>query len=134
MVAAEQSVTKREDDTVVPERERESATFSPQIDIIEKSDSVEIVADMPGVTKQNVDIMLEEGVLTIEGHVHTPEEEDLTLQRQEYEVGDFYRRFAVGEGLDVSEDAEIDASIDNGVLRLSIPKSKRFQPRRIDIQ
>lgn len=130
----ETRMTETEDQPLVPEQERDTATFAPQVDIVEKEDSIKIVADMPGVSKQDVDIVLEEGVLTIEGHAQAFGEDDLELRRQEYEVGDFYRRFAVGEGLDVSDDADVQARMNDGVLQLTIPKAKRYQPRQIEIQ
>ncbi len=134
MVAAETSVTNTEDEAIVPEREQDTATFAPQVDVVEEEDSVNIVADMPGVSKEDVDIVLEEGVLTIEGRAQVYGEEEMELRRQEYQVGDFYRRFSVGEGLDVSEDADITATMENGVLHLSLPKAQRFQKRQIEIQ
>lgn len=130
MASEEKQVTRTEEEPLVPEEHMEEPVFSPQVDIVEKKDSVVILADMPGVSKENVDVVLEEGVLTIEGRVEE-EEPDLELQREEYQVGTFHRRFAVGEGLDVEN---VEATMEDGVLRLCIAKSERYQPRRIEIQ
>lgn len=131
MASEDTQVTRTEEEPLVPEEHMEEPVFSPQVDIIEKKDSVVILADMPGVSKENVDVMLEEGVLTIEGRVEGDWPEDLELQREEYQVGSFHRRFAVGEGLDVDN---VEATMEEGVLRLCIAKSERYQPRRIQIQ
>jgi HSP20 family protein len=130
MASEEKQVTRTEEEPLVPEEHMEEPVFSPQVDIVEKKDSVVILADMPGVSKENVDVVLEKGVLTIEGRVEE-QEPDLELQRQEYQVGTFHRRFAVGEGLDVEN---VEATMEDGVLRLSISKSEHYQPRRIQIQ
>ena len=129
----EQKVTKRDDrsealqtQTVEPE-----TAFIPQVDIIEKQDCIRILADMPGVTRENVDATLEEGVLTITGKVSPSDEEDMSLQTAEYESGDFYRCFAVGEGLDTEG---IEATMQDGVLNLCIPKSEQYKPKQIEIK
>jgi HSP20 family protein len=124
-------VTRKEGEPVQPERMEYEPTFTPQVDIIEKSDSVVVLADMPGVPKENLDVTLERGTLTINGEVEAPAESGLSVDRQEYEVGNFHRCFSVGEGLDPES---VEASMDNGVLRLVIPKAERYRPRRIEIK
>lgn len=114
-----------------PMGEQEEYTFVPQVDIIEKKGCVEILADMPGVSKENVDAVMEEGVLTIEGKITAPEEEGLSLESSEYEPGNYHRSFAVGEGLDPEG---IEASMKDGVLRLMIPKTAKYQPKQIEIK
>ena len=95
MVAQEQQITKSDESSVVPEEYQEGPVFRPQVDIIEKKDSVVILADMPGVTRDNVDVVLEQGVLTIEGHVDEQERPDVESQEEEYGGGRLQRRFAV---------------------------------------
>jgi HSP20 family molecular chaperone IbpA len=127
----ETQVTKKEQQEVTPERMESSVTFSPQVDIIEREDCVVVLADMPGVAREDVDIVLEEGTLTINGYVSGSQDTDLKLRRQEYEVGDFHRCFAVGEGFDADN---VEASMNSGVLRLTIPKSARNRPRQIEVK
>ncbi len=129
----EQKVAKRDDrprtlqtETIEPE-----AAFVPQVDVIEKKDCIEVLADMPGVPRENVEATLEEGVLSISGKVPPCREEGMSLQSGEYESGDFYRSFAVGEGLDTDG---IEATMQDGVLRLRVPKSQQYKPRRIEIK
>ena len=130
-MAEQERVTEAEQEVVVPERMTSGPVFSPQVDIVEKADSIVVLADMPGVSKDNVEVVLEKGVLSIDGHVEGTAESGLSLQRQEYEVGSFHRCFSVGEGLDAEK---VEATMKDGVLRLVIPKSKRYKPQRIQIR
>jgi HSP20 family molecular chaperone IbpA len=113
-----------------PELVHAGPTFSPRVDVIEKPDCMVLLADMPGVSKDNVSVVLEKGVLTIEGEIAMPEEPGMRIGRQEYEVGRFHRAFEVGEGLDPSG---VEARIKDGVLRLVIPKSAVLRPRKIEV-
>ena len=115
----------------IAEKVSSAPTFSPQVDIIERADSMVVLADMPGVSKERVEAMLERGVLTVNGEVDAPEEPGMRLERREYDIGNFHRCFAVGEGLDPSG---VAATLDNGVLRLVIPKAPEYKARRIEIK
>ena len=132
-MVAEKQVARTEEEPMVPEEYGSSGenVFTPPVDIVERGDSVVILADMPGVTRESLDVIYEEGVLKIDGKVECEEEEDLELQREEYETGDYRRRFTVGEGLNVEE---IDATMRDGVLRIEIPKAETYQRRRIEIK
>ena len=88
-----------------------------------------VLADMPGVSRDDVSVVLEKGVQTMDGEVGSEEEGGLTLHIQEYEVGHYHRAFDVGEGLDPSG---VEASMKDGVLRLVIPKREDLKPRRIE--
>lgn len=135
MMAEETDVARTDDEVpVVPREDEDVPVFSPQVDIVENEESVEIVADMPGVSKDDVDILMEKGVLTITGRQKEERLPEMDLRRQEYEVGDFHRRFALGEGLDLENTENVSASMDDGVLRLTIPKSEQFKPRQIEIE
>jgi HSP20 family molecular chaperone IbpA len=129
-MSEEVQVTRKEE-PVVPERMETRAVFEPQVDIIEKADSVVVLADMPGVPPQNVEAVLEKGVLRIHGRVEVPQMGDLRLRSQEYEIGDFRRAFTVGEGL---SSEGIQATMKDGVLRLVIPKSEEHKPHRIEVK
>ena len=106
-------------------------TFEPQVDIVGKSGSLVILADMPGVRKEDVEVVLESGTLTISAEVHPSQYEGMEIQRQEYDVGNYQRHFRLGEGLD---DEKVQAVIKNGVLCLTIPKSTKYTSRRIEIK
>ena len=106
-------------------------TFAPQVDIIEKPDAVVILADIPGVTKDRVEVVLERGVLTIRADATGGDQEGMSLDLAEYEAGDFYRSFTVGRGLDATN---VEGAVKDGVLRLVIPKSAQYKPRRIEVR
>ncbi len=110
--------------------------FSPRIDVNESKDSYEISAELPGVHKEDINITLENGVLTLEAEVHQEKKAEKAekagrLIRQERRYGKFMRSFTLGE--DVSEE-EIDANFKDGILTLKVPKREEVQPQRKRIE
>ena len=108
--------------------------FSPRIDVRETENGYEISAEMPGVSKDDINVTLEDGVLTLEAEVHREEKEEKEgrVIRQERRYGKYMRSFNLGQ--DVNEE-EIDANFKDGVLTLKAPKREAPQPRsqRIEI-
>jgi HSP20 family protein len=113
------------------EHTRSGRTFRPHVDIHEEGDELVLVADMPGVKAEDVDVRFEDGVLTIHGPVppRWPEQGEFLLY--EYGVGDFYRTFRVSEQIDASR---IQAEYADGVLTLHLPKTESAKPRKIEVQ
>lgn len=107
--------------------------FSPRIDVSETRDSYQISAEIPGVKKEDINITLEDGVLTLEAEVHREEKEEKEgrVIRSERRYGKYMRSFNLGS--DVSE-SEIDASFKDGVLTLKAPKREPSQPQRQRIE
>jgi HSP20 family protein len=112
------------------ERTYGSPLFSPNVDIIENADELTLIADMPGVNPDGIDIEYEQGELTIRGRV-APRNEQRTFLLHEYGVGDFQRVFQLGEGVD---NDRITAEIANGVLIVHLPKVERMKPRKIAVK
>jgi HSP20 family protein len=104
--------------------------FAPNVDILENADELTLVADVPGVAPDSIDIQYERGELTIRGRVNSGAEQQNFLLN-EYGVGDFYRVFQLGEGVD---NARISAEIANGVLTVHLPKVERVKPRKIEVR
>ena len=106
--------------------------WSPAVDIREDKDSYTLYADIPGVDPKDVEITLENGVLTIKGERkwETAEERD-GFKRMERSRGTFYRRFSMPDSVDAEK---ISARGNNGVLEVVIPKHEKLQPRRIPVQ
>lgn len=104
--------------------------FSPRVDIFEDEEALVIVADMPGVEADNVNIDLREDVLTLSGvpSVSVPQQEEYVLQ--EFETGKYLRQFTLSEVIDQSK---IKASLAQGVLRVTLPKVAPAKPRKIQI-
>ena len=112
------------------ERTRARKAFVPRVDIFEDNDSITIVADVPGVDAEALDISLEKEVLTINGYVEPVEPEDYSLAYAEYEEGDFVRRFTLSNKIDQEK---IEASVKDGVLRLCLPKIGPAKARKIAV-
>jgi HSP20 family protein len=121
---------KRENNTPVKaERALGAPMFSPNVDILENADELTLVADVPGAAPDSIDIQYEQGVLTLRGKV-VPRGEQQSFLLNEYGVGDFYRVFQLGEGVD---NAKITAEVANGVLTLHLLKVERVKPRKIEV-
>ena len=108
-----------------------TSNWTPAVDIREEKDAFVLHADIPGVEPADIEITMENGVLTIKGErrVEKQSEED-SFKRVERAYGVFYRRFSLPET--ANADA-ITASGNNGVLEVRIPKQELAQPRRIAV-
>lgn len=114
--------------------ESRSGFFTPRVDIHERKDHYEISAEMPGIRKEDLDVTLENGVLTVEAEVNQKkdeQDESSRVIRQERHYGKFSRSFNLGK--DISED-DIDASFKDGVLTLKVPKVEPKKPASHKIQ
>jgi len=131
-MATETTIEKRETQTTQPERVRAGRTYIPSVDIIEQPDKLLLLADVPGARRDDLDISYEGGLLTIHAKV-TPRQEprSATCLLREYGVGDFYRSFEVGEGIDANK---IEAELHDGVLTLHLPKAQALLPRKIAVK
>lgn len=108
---------------------RPGVQYLPLVDIYETEDAMTVVADLPGVSKEDLDIDLKEGVLTISGLVREPEARFESVY-SEYGIGGYTRRFTLGDSIDQSK---IDAVLQDGVLTLTLPKSDRLRPRKVSV-
>ena len=133
MAPETQEMLTREKQEIKSTSEQTTAgpVFSPAADIFEDENALTLVADMPGVPKENLQIDLHEDVLTITGTpvVSLPPEENVLLQ--EFEIGKYVRRFTLADTIDQEK---IEARITNGVLRLTLPKAGPAKPRRIQVK
>ena len=113
----------------VPETRAEEQTLRPPVDIFEMSDGLVVVADLPGAPKDQVDINVHEGVLTIHGKVK--QEPVGTPLRNEFELRDFYRQFRLTDEVDTEN---IRAEMKYGVLTVTLPKAEKAKPKRIEVK
>ncbi|MCL2790344.1 MAG: Hsp20/alpha crystallin family protein [Desulfobulbus sp.] len=104
--------------------------FAPHVDIYETERKVTVVAEMPGVTVEGVDLSLEDNILTIQGH-RAPSEQPGRTILEEYETGHYLRRFTVAETIDQEK---IAAALVDGVLTVHLPKAVPAQPRKIEVR
>jgi len=103
------------------ERTRERPVHTPRTDIYETEDAVVLVADMPGVDEKSLDVTLERNTLTITGRTQDDVPEGYRRAYAEFDRGDYQRSFALSAHADPNG---IQASMKDGVLRVSVPKAK----------
>jgi HSP20 family protein len=113
------------------EATRPGVLLTPPVDIFEDAGAITVLADMPGVKPGHVAIDLHEGVLTITGHAEAAEGPGEVPVLHEHRAGTFQRSFTLSEAID---QAQIQATLKHGVLRLRLPKVERARPRQITIQ
>ena len=100
----------------------------PKVNVYEYDDKVGIVAEIPGLNKKQLNVDVEDGVLTISGDKHSTFEDDgAKVIRRELKQSSFKRSFELGELLDGDN---IDASFKDGVLSVSIPKMEPEKPKK----
>jgi HSP20 family protein len=124
-------IQKDDKATTAAEQTRPGPVFTPAVDIFETENAITVLADMPGVKAENLDIDLRESVLTLTGQVTPPEGAKDSAVAREYRTGTFFRRFTLSETID---QAKIDARLTDGVLRLELPKVEKARPRQITVR
>ena len=106
--------------------------WRPAVDIKEEEDRFVIYADLPGVDPDDIEITMEQGVLTLKGE----RSEETTKEREGYKRvervnGSFYRRFSLP---DIADAERIEAKGKNGVLEITLPKQEKAKPKRITVK
>lgn len=125
-----QAAEKRELATKT-EQTQEGLVFQPAVDIFENADSITVLADMPGVRPDQLSIDLRDDVLTIRGQANSPEGEKEAEVVREFAWGSYFRQFSLAESID---QGKIEARLNDGVLRLELPKVERAKPRQISVK
>ncbi len=109
-----------------------TSQWRPAVDVKEEDTRYVIHADLPGVDPKDIDITMEDGVLTIKGQRQSEtRDEQVGYTRVERVTGYFYRRFSLP---DTTNSAEISANGKNGVLEVVIPKQEKAQPKKIPVK
>lgn len=113
------------------EQTRPDRAFTPAVDIYETTDELVLLADLPGVGRDDLNINLDKNVLTIEGLVKNETGDGESVLLNEYSTGRYWRQFTLNEIVDQSK---VEAKITNGELRLTLPKSEAAKPRKIEVK
>jgi len=111
--------------------QRQRRTVAPRCDIRETADSVIVLADMPGVAADAVDVRLHGDLLTLSGRSSVNEPDSFTALWREYATRDYERGFRLGQAVDPEH---IAASIKDGVLRVELKKRAAATPKKITVQ
>ena len=127
----ELKVREKQEVTSPAEQTTPGLVFTPAVDIFENEKEITLLADMPGVKAEDLTIDLRDNTLTLSAEVAAVEntnEEELLV---EYESGRYYRQFTLGE---LVNQENIDAKLNDGVLRLSLPKVEKATPKKITVK
>ncbi|RII26509.1 MAG: molecular chaperone [Geobacter sp.] len=129
---AANSLTERNDERNVQTREETRSNeryIRPAVNIIEDEEGLVLTADIPGASKESLDVSVEKGILTISA----PAQHSVpgTSAYREFELANYYRQFSIPESLN-QEKAHADYV--NGILTLRIPKAEVAKPKRIAVQ
>lgn len=114
-----------------PETTRGGRVYRPLTDIVETPDGVTLMLEMPGVAAEDVDVTLEQRVLTIRGAVRETQPEKLQLAYAEYGEGDFERAFTMSDDFDADR---IEAQVSHGVLSVTLPRAPEAKPKKITVK
>jgi HSP20 family protein len=123
-VQEKRELEKKEEPTV-PAR-----FFIPTTDIFETEPALTVVMEVPGVRRDNVEVRVEDGTLTVEGKIDFSNYERLTPIYTEYNIGHYRRAFSLSSKID---QGRISAKMEDGVLTLVLPKAEEAKPRKIEI-
>jgi HSP20 family protein len=126
------NVTERNDERSMQTREETRSTerfLRPPVNIMETEEGLFLTADMPGASKDKIEVNVDKGVLTITA----PAANQMpgTPVYREFELATYYRQFSVPETLDHSK---AKAEFNNGILTLKVPKVEAAKPKRIEVQ
>ena len=113
------------------ERTHERPVFVPRVDIYETESGLVVVADLPGVSPEGLEVTLEKRVLSIYGRVEEDAPEGYSQVYREYAVGDFERQFTLSGDFDING---IEANLKYGVLHLAIPRAPEAMAKRIEVR
>lgn len=127
-------VAERNQNAVTPQQDDRAArrmALAPAVDVFEDDQGVTLWADLPGVTKDKLDVKVHDGNLYIEAEAIVPTPAGLRLQHAEIREPRFARAFSLSADFDTSK---IEANLQDGVLKLTIPRRDEARPRRIEVK
>jgi len=112
-------------------RAKSRRSYIPRVNIYETNNDIVLVADMPGVDENSVDVAVAKNHLTIKGTVEDIRPNNYDLAYAEYGVGDYYRQFNISNRI---EQDKIEAIVRNGVVTINLPKTTQAKTRKIAVQ
>jgi len=127
----ELKVREKQEVTSPAEQTTPGLVFTPAVDIFETEKEITLVADMPGVKADDLTIDLRDNTLTLTADVVPDDDSNEENILKEYQTGRYYRQFTLGE---LINQENIDAKLNNGVLRLTLPKVEKATPKKITVK
>jgi HSP20 family protein len=130
---AEKTVPTAAKERTTPSREEtrsQERYVTPPVDIYENGDGLVVKADLPGVAKENLDVRVENGLLTIQTNPAHVTGSGAPIYR-EYELVNFFRQFELSDKVDQQK---ISADLKHGVLTLKLPRAEEAKPKRIEVK
>lgn len=126
----EMAVPEKKELDSAKEKTRPGRFYVPNTDILETEEALLVIMDLPGVSKDRVEVNVEKNELSVEGYIDSSAYEDLMPVYTEYNVGHFARSFVLSNEIDRDG---ITAAMADGVLTLTLAKLKEAQPRRVTV-
>ncbi len=127
----ELKVKEKQEAPSVAEQTRPGPVFTPDVDIFESEHEITLHVDMPGVGPEDLTIDLRDNTLILTGETEEGDAKGEEPLVAEYDAGKYYRRFTLSEVIDQNK---IDAALNDGVLRLILPKVEKAAPRKIEVK
>ncbi len=124
-------LTREDNRSLEPQKRNEHPLYSPHADILETKDEFMVIADLPGVDENKVEVNLEKNILTINAFPAMEQPQGYRLFYSEYAPGEYERRFVLS---DVVDRDKIEARVKNGVLYLRLPKATQAKARQISVR
>ena len=131
MTEKEMQLKQKQEVQQVGEATKPEKYYVPAVDIYETKEAVTVLAEMPGVSKEGVEVDLEDDTLIIRGKMGPQDFGGETILLQEFETGNYLRKFTVAETIDQDK---IDARMADGLLTFVLPKVAPASPRKIEVQ
>jgi HSP20 family protein len=124
-------VTQQATTATTREKSESGRVIQPAVDVFEDETGITVHADMPGVTREHLDIRIDRDTLTLTGEADIATPEGMQPLYADVRLNRYQRSFSLSGELDAEQ---ADASLKDGVLTLRIPKHARYQPRKIEVR
>jgi HSP20 family protein len=115
----------------MPQAASEAGALMPPVDVIEDAGGITLYADLPGVTREKLDLHVDGDTLAIEGEMDLPLPKEMEATHAEISLSRYRRVFTLSKELDTGK---LSAELKDGVLKLRIHKVEQAKPRRIDVK
>jgi len=124
-------LTKSQDAQAPKAQARDDVALMPPVEVVEDASGITLYADLPGVSRETLNLRVEADTLTIEGEMALQVPEGMQSSHAEVSIPRYRRAFTLSKELDPDK---VTAELKHGVLKLRIPKAEHAQPRKVEIR